>query len=359
MKKKRTKTDIVLNSQRILIVKQSSLGDIIHTLALVHAFKRCYPEVSIGWVVQKAFASIVERDPAVDDVFVIDIPSTSEPTAKKNALTKAVTATLRTLKDLRRVFSSNPYDLVLDLHASFRSGILALCNPGGVRIGFSVAKELNTLFQHQLVEIPRRKMHAQDKNLLFASFFGINVKDEDFFLETDESDLKRVEELLQGETRKLVYFNPIGRWESKFWPVEKWATLGDRLQQKAGARVVLAGSPQDRAVLECIAEQMSSQPLIAGGELSLIQSAALIKHSSLYIGVDTGPMHMAAIAGIPVVALFGPTDPELVGPYKVPGKVVRNETLDCLVCRKRNCEKLTCMHSITVDEIYKQALFFL
>jgi len=121
LKKKRTKTDIVLNSQRILIVKQSSLGDIIHTLALVHAFKRCYPEVSIGWVVQKAFASIVERDPAVDDVFVIDIPSTSEPTAKKNALTKAVTATLRTLKDLRRVFSSNPYDLVLDLHASFRS----------------------------------------------------------------------------------------------------------------------------------------------------------------------------------------------------------------------------------------------
>ncbi len=104
---------------------------------------------------------------------------------------------------------------------------------------------------------------------------------------------------------------------------------------------------------------MTSPPLVTGGELSLIESAALIKESSLYIGVDTGPMHMAALAGIPVVVLFGPTNPELVGPYKVPSKVVRNETLDCLVCRKRSCEELICMHSISVDHVYEQALLFL
>lgn len=355
-KKERSETDILLKNQRILIIKQSSLGDIIHTLALVHALKRCHPEISIGWVVQKAFSSIVERDPAVDNVFVIDIPSTSEPGAGKTAFLKAVLATTGTLRELRKSFSQNPYDLVLDLHASFRSGILALCNPGGVRIGFSGARELNTLFQHRLVRVPEEVMHAQDKNLLFASFFGCFVADEDFFLQTNDEDLERVREFLPDDGGPLVYFNPVGRWETKFWPVDRWAALGDRLQQEAGAKVVLGGSGHDRPVLDRIAAAMETRPLLTGGELSLIQSAALIKQSSLYVGVDTGPMHMAALAGVPVVALFGPTNPDLVGPYKVPAKIVRNESLDCLVCRKRSCEDLICMHSISVAQVYEQAM---
>lgn len=350
---------IPLSSQRILIIKQSSLGDIIHTLPLVHALKRCYPGISIAWVVQKAFSSIVERDVNVDKVFVIDIPSTSEPSAKKSAFLKAMTATLGAFYELRKAFVENPYDLVLDLHASFRSGVFSFCNPGGLRIGFSDAKELNTFFQRHLVQVPQKLIHAQDKNLLFAPFLGCTVENEDFFLQSNDQDQEAVTSALEGETKGLVYFNPVGRWESKFWPLDRWAALGDRLQQEANVRVVLAGSNYDRPVLEKIAKLMMTDPLITGGKLTLIESAALLKQSSLYIGVDSGPMHMAALAGIPVVALFGPTDPRLVGPYKVPSKVVKNETLDCLVCRKRSCEELTCMYSITVKQVFKQAQILL
>ncbi|MCK5069588.1 MAG: glycosyltransferase family 9 protein [Desulfocapsa sp.] len=354
-----TEAEISLSSQRILIIKQSSLGDIIHTLPLVHALKRSYPGISIAWVVQKAFASIVERDDNVDKVFVIDIPSTSEPSAKKSAFFKAMTSTLGAFSELRKAFVEDPYDFVLDLHASFRSGVFSFCNPGGVRIGFSDAKELNTFFQRHLVQVPQKLIHAQDKNLLFAPFLGCTVEDEDFFLQSNDEDQEAVTRIIEGETKRLVYFNPVGRWESKFWPLDRWAALGDRLQGEENVRVVLAGSNYDRPVLENIAKLMETDPLITGGKLSLIESAALIKQSSLYIGVDSGPMHMAALAGIPVVALFGPTDPRLVGPYKVLSKVVRNETLDCLVCRKRNCEELTCMYSISVEQVFKEAQILL
>ncbi len=351
--------DILLNNQRILIIKQSSLGDIIHTLPLVHALKRCFPNLSIDWVVRKGLDSMVRCDSTVNNVFAVDIPSTSEPGAPQGAYYRAAKGMLRTLLDLRKTFSEQPYDLVLDLHASFRSGLFMLCNPGGIRIGFSDAKELNTLFQHKKVAVPRTKIHAQDKNLLFAPFLGCSVEAEDFYMETGDDDKRISREFLAGEEKRLVYFNPVGRWESKSWPLEYWAGLADRLQQENDVRVVLAGSGDDIPVLQGIAQKMQTEPLVSGGRLSLPQSAALIQFSSLYIGVDSGPMHMASLAGIPVVALFGPTDPVLVGPYNESGRVVRNETLDCLVCRKRSCRELSCMKTILVDDVYENALQFL
>ena len=100
-----------------------------------HAIKRAYPSAYIGWVVQKSFAGVLEYDPAIDEIILISIPSTSDPHAGKGAFVRAGRATFRTLKELRLKFWARPYDLVLDLHASFRSGLLGLANPGGRRIG--------------------------------------------------------------------------------------------------------------------------------------------------------------------------------------------------------------------------------
>ncbi len=107
--------------KRVLIVKQSSLGDVVHTLPVVHALTRCHPDWTIGWVVNQPFAPLVQRDPAVARVYPIHIPSTSDPSAGRRAWFRACTATLRVLGRLRREFHAEPWDLVLDLHASFRS----------------------------------------------------------------------------------------------------------------------------------------------------------------------------------------------------------------------------------------------
>ncbi len=347
-----------LQNKRFLIVKPSSLGDIVHTLPLAHALKRCYPESWIGWIVQEAYASLVEGDPAVDAVYPVNIPSTSDPQAGRLAYLHALPALAQALFRLRRRLRREPCDLVLDLHASFRSGLFGLTNPGGIRIGFADAKELNPLFQHRRIEVPDSVVHAVDKNMLFCHYLRCPPDKGDFQLYSSDRD--RVAAFLQGHRLGnddiLVYVNPAARWRTKFWGAGRWAELADRLIGEAGLRVVFAGSAKDRDYIAGVSARMSRTPIVAAGELSLTETVALLQRSAVYAGLDSGPMHMAAMAGVPVVALFGPTNPERVGPYGVEHRLVRNEGLACLGCRKRRCGVPRCMDGITVDQVYRAVL---
>ncbi len=349
-----------LQNKRFLIVKPSSLGDIVHTLPLAHALKRCYPESWIGWIVQEAYAPLAAGDPAVDAVYLINIPSTSDPQAGRLVYLRALPALVQTLYRLRRRLRREPYDLVLDLHASFRSGLIGLTNPGGTRIGFADAKELNPLFQHRRIKVPDSVVHAVDKNMLFCDHLRCPPGKSDFQLYSSEQDRDRVAAFLQGHRLRdddvLVYVNPAARWRTKFWGAGKWAELADRLIGEAGLRVVFAGSAKDRDYIAGVSERMIRTPIVAAGELSLTETVALLQRSAVYAGLDSGPMHMAAMAGVPVVALFGPTNPERVGPYGVEHRLVRNEGLACLGCRKRHCGVPRCMEGIAVDRVYRAVL---
>ncbi|MCI5163733.1 MAG: glycosyltransferase family 9 protein [Candidatus Electrothrix sp. AX5] len=375
---------MLLNNKRILIIKPSSLGDIVHTLPVAHAIKRCFPNCFIGWIAQQSFAPLLQADDSIDAVYPIHIPSTSDPQAGRWAFSKAFKVTISTLLKLHREFQHKPYDLILDLHASFRSGLLGRTNPGGQRVGFGQAKELNTFFQKHLIDIPETTEHAQDKNLLFCTYLGIKTTDEDFHLCTGEEDRQALQQFLHPllsahtseaakgaeptetvEPSPLIYANPAARWQSKFWPIEYWATLADKLQ-KQGLLVVFGGSPQDTEYITSIARLMKTDPIIAAGRLTLPQSAALIQHASLYIGLDSGPMHIAALARTPVVALFGPTHPSRVGPYNPGGskhqikhRIIRTEELDCLECRKRSCSHCSCMQRISPEMVYEAAISLL
>ncbi len=343
-----------LDGKQILIIKPSSLGDIIHTLPVVHACKRNFPGCRIGWIVQRSFAGLLEQDGTIDRVYPIAIPSTSDPQAGRLAYLRAFTATVSALRDLRRTFAREPYDLVLDLHASFRSGLLGMTCRRGVRIGFADARELNPLFQDERIPVPRDVVHAVDKNLLFCRHLDCEVRDEDFFLSSDGRQQEEVGRLLAGhgvtDHDLLVYAAPTARWQTKFWPARNWAQLADELYA-AGQRLVFAGSGVDREYIGTIAGMMHTPAINTAGRLDLAAAAALIRRSAIYVGLDTGPMHMAAMAGRPVVVLFGPTHPERVGPYGVPHRIVRAAGVDCLGCRRRQCTELRCMEEITVEQV--------
>ncbi|WP_310600948.1 glycosyltransferase family 9 protein [Desulfobulbus sp.] len=349
-----------LDGKHILFIKQSSLGDIVHALPVAHALKRCFPECHLGWIVERGLETILERDPAIERIHPIHIPSTSEPGVRWPVYFRALSATAAVLRGLRRRFRSEPYDLILDLHASFRSGLFALMNPGGTRIGFGDARELNPLFQHHLLKEASRSMHAVEKNLLFCHFLGCAPRKEDFYLATGPADEQQAADFLKASGiapgQRFVYLNPAARWQSKFWIPARWSALCDRLEV-AGVRTVFGGSPDDLVHIEPIVAAMGhGGARIAAGRLSLMASVALMKAASAYVGVDTGPMHIAAMVGTPVVAVFGPTHPERVGPYGVNNAVVRAEGLDCLCCRKRDCGHQRCMEGITVDMVYDRTM---
>jgi len=345
-----------LNGKRILVIKQSSLGDVIHTFPLTHALKRRFPQCFIGWVAEQGYAPLVGQDDSVDRVHPMHIPSTSSPDSTWISYGGALVATARVLYELRRSFAAAPYDLILDLHASFRSGLMAMMNPGGLRIGFKDARELNTLFQRRLLDVPEGTVHAVDKNLLFAAHLDCPVAPEDFYLCSSTPDDQRVAVFLAqsgiGPDDRFVYVNPTARWQSKFWLETSWSELCDKLTD-AGVHAVFGGSGNDAAYIQNIAGRMTrSGAVIAAGQLSLTESVALMKRASAYVGLDTGPMHIAAMAGVPVAALFGPTHPERVGPYGVRNVIVQAEKVPCLCCRKRVCDHMSCMRGISVEQVF-------
>jgi heptosyltransferase I len=308
--------------------------------------------------VQRGFSALLEPDSAIDEIIPIFIPSTSDPNARRGAIQSAAQATWKTLKDLRARFRAQPYDLVLDLHASFRSGLLALTNPGGRRIGFADAKELNTWFQHDHLTPEADKPHAVDKNLLFASFLGCPPELEDFRIAVSPSAREKVTGFLAESGvrsgQKIVYANPAARWETKFWTIPAWAEFAELVIERLDVAIVFGGSPEDSSYIHAIVERMNRIPVISAGRLNLSESVALLDASDVYVGVDSGPMHIAAFIGIPVVALFGPTDPEKVGPYTKRGLVIRRTDLDCLACRKRSCKNRTCLEGISAETVFKE-----
>ncbi|MFH1113154.1 MAG: glycosyltransferase family 9 protein [Pseudomonadota bacterium] len=344
--------------KRILIVKPSSLGDVVHTLPVVHAIKRTYPSCYIGWIVQKGFTAIPENDPAIDEIIPIFIPSTSDPLAPRGAFIRSALATVQTVGRLRKLFRENPYDMVLDLHASFRSGLLGMTNPDGIRIGFCEAKELNTFFQHQTLAVDPDKPHAVDKNLLFAEHLECVPQPEDFRVAVSPEARRRAVAFLAahgiGKGDKVVYANPAARWASKMWTVDAWARLADLFMDRLQATVVLSGGPGDLPHIQSIAERARGVPLVAAGKLGLAEAVALIEAADVYVGVDSGPMHIAAFVGTPVIALFGPTDPLKVGPYGTGHRVIRNSGLDCLACRKRSCADRRCLEGITPERVFEE-----
>jgi ADP-heptose:LPS heptosyltransferase len=148
----------------------------------------------------------------------------------------------------------------------------------------------------------------------------------------------------------LVTVNVQARWETKLWAPRKIAELSDRLIERYGAHIIFTGAQDDCVTIEKIVSLMRHKAVNASGKTTLKELAYLLKHSKLMISTDSGPMHIAASMGTPIVALFGPTAPWRTGPYTDKALIVSTHS-PCSPCFKRKCDRKTCMNEISVAAV--------
>jgi heptosyltransferase-1 len=325
--------------RRILIVKPSSLGDIVHALPTLTALRETFPSAQIHWLVKEQWAALLERVEGLSKVWPIR-PG------------------LRGWLSIFPVLRSAGFDCVVDLQGLFRSGAVAWLTGAERRVGFQNAREGSPVFYTDRITIPTLDMHAVDRYLLLAEALGAKVASRGvlaFGLKSRPEDRQAVADLLQqhglSSRERWIAVNPAARWPTKCWPVESFAVAADRLQEEAAGRVVLIGGPEDRQTAQQVAGLMSRAPVDLTGKTPVGLLPALLESAAVVLTNDSGPMHIAAAVGTPVVALFGPTSALRTGPYGR-GHIVLQQKLPCSPCFSRTCRnrvELECLRNISTD----------
>ena len=331
--------------RRLLIVKPSSLGDVVHALPALAALRRRFPSAHLAWLVKREWAEVLEGNPDLDDVLAVDLSAEGWPAAI-------------------RAVRAGRFDLVVDLQGLLRSAMLGWASGSAVRVGFANGREGSPWFYTHRVPVPDASMHAVDRYLLLARFLGADVgevKPSDFPLPHDPAAEARVEALLAAAGVRpgamLAALNPSARWTTKRWPAESFAAVGDWLQQQ-GVRAVMIGGREERPVGEAVMRAMRGAPVDLAGKTTMKELIALLRRLRVFVTNDSGPMHLAAAVGTPVIALFGPTDPARTGPYGE-GHTVLRSGVPCSPCFSRRCANATeleCLTAIRPHAVIESAM---
>jgi lipopolysaccharide heptosyltransferase II len=268
--------------------------------------------------------------------------------------------------------------LAVDLQGLFRSGVISYLSGAKVRVGFKNGREGSTLFYTHPVAVPMTPMHALDRYLLVAKSLGAVQTEPVCSIPISREDEQAAHQLLKSiglsDSRNFVVVNPTARWWTKRWPIDRFARLADLLQD-LGFPVVLIGAESDIPEIQRLQALTRTSPRSVTGRTTLKQLAALLKRSSLLITNDSGPMHLAAAVGTPVVAVFGPTDPVRTGPYRhlsvgvhatmqdagfpIMHTIIR-KPVECSPCLSKRCRvgDHRCMMQIEVEEVVENVKKF-
>lgn len=319
--------------KNILIVKPSALGDVIQATCILPVIKQHYPDAKISWFVFERNQDIVVDHPLIDSVFI----------AHKNLF--------HLIKQLRRV----DFDAVIDLQGLLRSALIAFFSGCNRRIGFANGREMSPLFYTEKYDIPIESVHAVDRYLLLLEKLGMpKPKEVQFPLPIKDEHRNRIKQMFKRE--KIITIGPTARWPSKCWPESSFAALANKLIEKTKAKIVLVGAPNETAIINNVIKAMQHDGIDLCGQLSLMEIAALLERSSLFVGNDSALMHMASATKTPTVAIFGPTDPKRTGPYNPLAKVVKAE-ISCQPCFRKHCKQhLECMQKLQPDVVLDACL---
>ena len=242
------------------------------------------------------------------------------------------------------------------MQGDIRGGIISFLSGVPLRLGYragsSRVEKISTIFNN--VKITEGKGHILESNLNFATRLGAKPQKVSFYLYAGEDERKYIELFLEKQgigNKKIVLIHPGTTWITKRWPVENYALLVDKIKTHFDdIEVIITYSPDEKGLAEKL-KGIAQYPPVISPPTTLRQLVALIERSSIFISSDTGPLHIAAGLGKKVIGLYGPIDPVRNGPYGTESIIIRKD-INCSPCWRKKCTELTCMKSITVDEVF-------
>lgn len=334
-----------MSYKNILIVKLSAIGDVIHALPVAPILKQRFPAARITWVVEKPAYDLLTNNPYIDEIILFDKPKF-----------KSLGGILANGRELAKPLRARQFDLALDLQGLFKSAAIVWLSGAPKRLGYCNMRELSHWVSTPVIG-PHCQGHVVDRYLDVVRALGCEViQSVQFPLFITEQEAQAAEAIaaqagLRQGTRYAV-LAPGTNWATKCWPTRHFAALADKLYQD-NIIPVLIGGKGDSRLAEEIAAVAEIPPVDLTGKTSLKQLAHIIRKASCFVGGDTGPMHLAAAIGTPVVALFGPTDPARNGPYGDQHKVLLVDR-ECRGCWKRQCpHSEICLAVISPELVYQ------
>lgn len=337
-----------LSPARILIVKLTSVGDILHTFPAVGAIARAFPQATLAWAVDARMADLVRANPHVQELIAVGDGPSAAPSWRHYA---------RAARQAR----AGRFDLVVDMQGLLKSAIITSYSAAPHRLGFGWCRAGARWALNMKLPGPPAAPHAVDVYCEFARYLGADPDPSQFGISVPSSEAAAAQELLVqafgAVPDQLVALLPASAWPSKQWPADRFAALAQTLAEK-DVRVVVLASGGARDLAEQVAGDAGPAVASLAGQTSLGQLIALLARCQLVAGGDTGPTHIAAALGVPTLALYGPTSPEVTGPRGPRVRLLRQE-VPCAPCRERNCERPECMLGLATDEVSRAALALL
>ena len=330
----------------ILVIRLSAIGDVVLTLPAVAALRRSFPEARISWAVGSKARELLEGSPLLDQIIEVE-------TAKWNK--RRPGEAWRSAAGAFRRLRENPVDVALDFQGLLKSALVARLSGARRRLGFATDELRERAGRAFLTEQIGRAEggHVIEKNLRLAEALGARRPAEyEFPIAVPPGDEAFVQtELARHDLDQFAILNPGGGWVTKLWAPHNYSALADWLWRTHGLRTVVTYGPGEEGLARSVA-QASRRATPVALATSLKQFVALARRARLFVGGDTGPMHLAAAAGAPIVALFGPTAAHRNGPF-APRDVSLGRDVPCREgCYRRTCSEWICME-IPVTQVQR------
>ncbi|MCC6680650.1 MAG: glycosyltransferase family 9 protein [Phycisphaeraceae bacterium] len=318
---------------RILIVRPSALGDVARTTPVLVSLRRAYPDAHIDWLINEPFADAVRHHPDLNGVVCF-------PRRRLSYFGLSPRATIEGLR-FARTLRRNHYDLVIDCQGLFRSGLFAWLTRAPQRVGFADARELGHFAYTQRVFVPAHAVHTVDRTLHLVADMGHKIV-ADMKLYVGEQDRAWLEQFIAENKltdRGYACIAPTARWGCKRWPIERYTSLARKLltERVAGDHLIVLAAPDERDATRALLEnlrQMRRKDDVSVADRALAptttvgQMMALLSRCNLLVANDSAALHLAVGFDRRIVAIFGPTDPAAVGPYRRESSVIQPPQID-------------------------------